>query len=87
ALWVAGLIAISAAALFAIVMIGTRMAGALTMGADALKYTGYIIAAVVIPLWLLLRFIYFLQQGQRTRPGPKTDARSAAHASSFKPRR
>jgi hypothetical protein len=88
-LWVAGLIAFSAAALFIILMIGTRMMGALSMGADALEYTIYVIGAVAVPLWLVLRVIYHLQQSRRPNPGSgyRNGDPSPPQASSLRPRR
>jgi uncharacterized membrane protein len=88
-LWVAGLIALSAAALFVILMIGTRMMGAIGMGSDALKYTVYVICAVTLPLWLVLRLIYFFQQIRRPRASSETKnaGQSPTQASSLRPRR
>jgi hypothetical protein len=88
-LWVAGLIAFSAAALFIILMIGTGMMGAASMGADALEYTVYVIGVVAVPLWLVLRVIYYFQQSRRPLPdgGPRRENPSPPQASSFTPRR
>ena len=88
-LWVAGLIALSAAALFVILMIGTGMMGAVGMGSDAVKYTLYVIGTVAVPLWIVLRLIYFLQQSRRPRPGNRSKGASQnpTQASSLRPRR
>lgn len=88
-LWVAGLIALSAAALFVILMIGTRMMGAVSMGSDTLKYALYVIGVVALPLWLALRLIYFLQQRRRPRSDskPKSADQHPTHTSSLRPRR
>ena len=88
-LWVAGLIALSAAALFVILMIGTGMMGAVGMGSDAVKYTLYVIGTVAVPLWIVLRLIYFLQQRQRPHPDdrPKSASQNPSQASSLRPRR
>jgi hypothetical protein len=88
-LWVAGLIAFSAAALFIILMIGTRMMGAVSMGTDALQYTIYVIGAVAVPLWLVLRVIYYFQRSRRPHGanGPRREDPRPPQASSLRPRR